>query len=112
MGVVAEMADKVAVMYAGKIVEYADVIPVFKNPLHPYTKALLNSIPRVDIEQGALESIEGMVPDLISPPKGCRFNPRCSFAMDICREEEPQLMEVEPGRFVSCFLFTQGGKVG
>jgi oligopeptide/dipeptide ABC transporter ATP-binding protein len=111
LGVVAEMADKVAVMYAGKIVEYSDVITVFKNPFHPYTKALLNSIPRVDIEQGTLESIEGMVPDLISPPKGCRFNPRCQYVMEICRKEEPQLHEVESDHFASCFLFTQEGKV-
>jgi oligopeptide/dipeptide ABC transporter ATP-binding protein len=111
LGVVAEMADKVAVMYAGKIVEYSDVITVFKNPFHPYTKALLNSIPRVDIEQGTLESIEGMVPDLISPPKGCRFNPRCQYVMEICRKEEPQLHEVESDHIASCFLFTQEGKV-
>lgn len=108
LGVVAEMADKVAVMYAGKIVEYADTMSVFKKPLHPYTQALLESIPRIDIHQETLKSIPGMVPDLIETPEGCRFSPRCEFAMDVCSREEPPYLEIEPQHFASCHLLKKG----
>ena len=104
LGVVAELGDRVAVMYAGKIVEYSDVISIFKTPLHPYTIALLGSIPRVDQGKDRLMTIPGIVPSLINPPKGCRFNPRCEHAMEICRQEEPTYIEVESGHFASCHL--------
>ena len=108
MGVIAEMCDKVAVMYAGKIVEFGDVVTVFKNPAHPYTKALLESIPRIDIEEQKLESIPGTVPSLINPPSGCRFHPRCRHFMKICKEKEPPKVEVEKNHFVCCHMFGKG----
>ena len=104
LGVVAEMADKVAVMYAGKIVEYSDVLTIFKKPLHPYTEALLESVPRVDKMQEKLTPILGTVPNLVDIAPGCRFEPRCRRAIDICVKEEPSAFEVEPGHVVSCHL--------
>lgn len=104
LGVVAETSDQVAVMYAGRIMEYADVNRIFEGPKCPYTEALLQSIPRLDVARRKLGTIPGMVPDPINPPKGCRFHPRCKYAIDICRIQEPELVEVEPGHFVSCLL--------
>ena len=102
LGVVASMADYVAVMYLGKIVEYADTRTVFKNPRHPYTMGLLNSIPQVG-QKRRLVPIEGTIPDPFEIPQGCAFAPRCPHAMDQCREE-PQLLEIESGHQVSCWL--------
>ncbi len=102
MGVVAEMCDRVAVMYAGSVVELSGVLEIFKNPLHPYTRALLESIPRPGLP---FKSIEGTVPALIDPPKGCRFHNRCSYAMDACRKIKPKFMEVENNHFVQCYLY-------
>jgi peptide/nickel transport system ATP-binding protein len=102
MGVIAELCDRVAVMYAGYICEIAEVKELFKNPAHPYTKALLESIPRPGEE---FKSISGMVPNLINPPLGCRFHPRCPFAKPICAEEMPKLKEVKPEQFVACHLY-------
>jgi len=102
MGVIAEMCDRVAVMYAGNIVELADVIELFKNPLHPYTRGLLESIPRPG---QPFKSIPGTVPSLINPPKGCRFHERCSYAMEICTREKPKFIEVKKNHFVQCFLY-------
>ena len=102
LGVVASMADYVAVMYLGKIVEYADTRTVFKNPRHPYTRGLLNSIPQVG-QKRRLVPIEGTIPDPFEIPQGCAFAPRCPHAMDQCREE-PQLLEIESGHRVSCWL--------
>ena len=102
LGVVASMADYVAVMYLGKIVEYSDTRTVFKNPRHPYTKGLLNSIPQVG-QKRRLVPIEGTIPDPFEIPQGCAFAPRCPHAMDKCREE-PQLLEIESGHRVSCWL--------
>jgi peptide/nickel transport system ATP-binding protein len=101
MGVIAEMCDRVAVMYAGTVVEIAESLELFKNPLHPYTKALLESIPRPGKE---FKSIEGTVPSLINPPKGCRFHDRCPYAMDICRKVKPKLIEIKKGHMVQCHL--------
>ncbi|ACS33375.1 ABC transporter ATP-binding protein [Thermococcus gammatolerans] len=105
MGVVAEMADRVAVMYAGKIVEIGSVDQIFKNPLHPYTKGLLRAVPNPLAKIERLEAIPGTVPNLITPPKGCRFHPRCPYATEICRKEVPKLKEIEPGHFVACHLY-------
>lgn len=107
LGVIAEMAQRVAVMYAGKLVEYADVVTLFKNPSHPYTIGLMKSIPRPDIEVDRLESIEGVVPDLFHMPKGCRFNNRCPYATDKCRQEEPPLFEVEPKHWSRCWRYSE-----
>lgn len=102
LGVVASMADYVAVMYLGKIVEYSDTRTVFKNPRHPYTMGLLNSIPQVG-QKRRLVPIEGTIPDPFEIPQGCAFAPRCPHVMDKCREE-PQLLEIESGHRVSCWL--------
>jgi len=102
LGVIAEMCDRVAVMYAGNIVEVADVTEIFKRPLHPYTKALMKSIPRPGKEY---ETIRGTVPNLMDPPSGCRFHPRCSNAMEICSRVKPQLIELKKDHFVACHLF-------
>ncbi|MFT5365945.1 MAG: peptide/nickel transport system ATP-binding protein [Candidatus Latescibacterota bacterium] len=102
LGVVAHMADHVAVMYLGKVIEYSDVRTIFKKPRHPYTKGLLNSLPKIGQKQ-RLEPIEGSIPDPFEIPSGCTFAPRCPHATDQCRET-PQLLEVEPGHQVSCWL--------
>jgi peptide/nickel transport system ATP-binding protein len=106
LGVVAETADKVVVMYCGKIVEKATSLELFGKPLHPYTQGLLFSIPKVDEKVEQLYMIPGMVPNPLEMPKGCSFNDRCSKCMDICREKEPTLIEYE-GRKVSCFLYSE-----
>jgi oligopeptide/dipeptide ABC transporter ATP-binding protein len=93
LGVVAETADRVVVMYAGKIAERASVEDLFERPRHPYTAGLFQSLPRLDREVEELSPIEGNVPDALSPPPGCRFHPRCAFVMQICREQEPELNE-------------------
>ncbi|MFI5359300.1 MAG: ABC transporter ATP-binding protein [Halanaerobiales bacterium] len=103
LGVVAEVCDRVAVMYAGKVVEYTDVKTLFKNPRHPYTWGLLNSIPRLDKEVDRLPAIPGMVPDSKNFPVGCRYNNRCPFATEKCFKEEPELMEVAEGHRARCW---------
>jgi oligopeptide/dipeptide ABC transporter ATP-binding protein len=105
LGVIAEMADRVAVMYAGNVVEYTDAHSLFAQPKHPYTIGLLNCYPEVDGPRKQLESIEGVVPDLINPPSGCRFHPRCKHAMPLCREQEPPLEPITAGHLVSCHLY-------
>jgi peptide/nickel transport system ATP-binding protein len=103
LGVVAELAQDVAVMYAGRIVEKASVDEVFTEPQHPYTIGLLGSIPRLHREVERLPAIEGQVPNPMSPPPGCRFAPRCPFATDKCRAEEPPLREVIPRHHARCW---------
>lgn len=102
LGVVAEMADDVAVMYAGQIVERASVASLFAWPEHPYTVGLLGSIPRLDEKRERLPSIEGRVPDMTQPPDGCRFAARCPFVETACRAEPPALIEVAPGHLSRC----------
>jgi peptide/nickel transport system ATP-binding protein len=104
LGVVAEMVDRVIVMYAGQVVEQTDVFSLFKEPKHPYTKGLLNSTPRIHELNEELASIEGTVPTPAEMPKGCRFHPRCPFAMEKCVTDEPQLEELREGHQVRCWL--------
>jgi peptide/nickel transport system ATP-binding protein len=106
MGVIAEMADTVAVMYLGKVIEHAPVWQLFDHPQHPYTAALLRSIPMIEENvKDRLESIKGVVPDPYNLPQGCRFHPRCDRFMDgVCNLAEPQPVEVSPGHYASCFL--------
>lgn len=106
LGVVAEMCERVVVMYAGKVVEEGDAVSIFKNPLHPYTEGLLKSVPRMDEEVEKLHVIEGVVPNPLHLPPGCRFQPRCPVAVEKCKENQPPLEQVAPGRFVACFLAT------
>ncbi|HOF02850.1 MAG TPA: ABC transporter ATP-binding protein [Atribacterota bacterium] len=103
LGVIAEVADRIAVMYAGKIVEYSDTRSIFFHPLHPYTFGLLTSIPRLDLELEKLESIPGIVPDPLCFPEGCKFHPRCVFATEICQREEPTLTRIENEHMVRCW---------
>ena len=108
MGVVAETAQRVVVMYAGRVVEEATVERLFASPLHPYTQGLIRSIPRIDKDvgkQARLEAIAGAVPSLINPPPGCRFAPRCKFAQPKCTEAVPELRTVEAGHRVACVLY-------
>jgi len=107
LGVTAEMCDRVAVMYAGNIVELADVIEIFRNPLHPYTKGLMESIPQPGKEY---KTIKGSVPNLINPPPGCRFHTRCDFKMDICSKKRPNLIEVKKDHYVACHLYDGSGQ--
>ena len=104
MGVVAEFCDKVLVMYAGNSVEYASTARLFEKPLHPYTGGLLQAVPRVG-RTDELKAIKGTVPDVVNPPSGCRFHPRCPYAMDICKAERPPFVEIEPDHYVACYLF-------
>lgn len=105
LGVVAQVCDRVAVMYAGKIVEFGDVGSIFNNPLHPYTQALFNSLPSQGIARGALENIQGRVPSLADRPPGCRFHPRCIHAQAVCREKAPQLRNAADGQKAACVLY-------
>lgn len=105
LGVIAEVADNVMVMYAGQVVEYADVDTIFENPLHPYTEGLLNCIPKIDGSVEKLFTIKGMVPSFNDMPKGCRFCPRCQYAKDICKERIPELIDRD-GHQVRCFKYT------
>ena len=109
LGVIAEMAEEVAVMYAGKIVEYADVVTLFKQPKHPYTQGLLHSIPMLATDRSIpLNVIKGTVPNLLHLPSGCRFAPRCPQVMPVCREREPSLLPHEKSR-VACWLYDSSG---
>jgi len=105
IGVVAEFADRVAVMYAGKLVELADVHPLFDDPLHPYTRGLLNSVPNISLTEDHLKIMSGSPPDLTNPPPGCKFHPRCPSVMDHCQVQEPPFREVQPDRWTACWLY-------
>ena len=111
LGVIAETVNRVLVMYAGKIVEEAKTQTLFENPQHPYTRGLLKSIPRLGdkVRHGKvrLSEIPGVVPSLYEIPSGCKFSTRCSFAMEICEEKEPELKEIEDGHFSACWLTNQ-----
>jgi len=105
LSVVAQTCDRVAVMYAGNLVEAGTTRAVFKDPRHPYTKGLLDAIPKLGSRERRLRGIEGAVPSLLNPPEGCRFNPRCPMAMKTCRQMSPKLIEVETGHYVSCLRY-------
>jgi peptide/nickel transport system ATP-binding protein len=107
MGVHSMITDRIAIMYAGKIVEIGRTDEIIEKPLHPYTMALLKSLPRIG-DKSPRKGLPGMPPDLRSPPPGCRFHPRCPFTMEICRKEEPPLIPVENGRSVACWLYQAG----
>ena len=102
LGVIAQQCENVGVMYAGEIVELGSVEAIFENPLHPYTVGLNKAIPRLDVDMGRLEIIEGMVPNLIEVPAGCRFHPRCLYAKDSCKDSRPELIELEKDHFTRC----------
>jgi peptide/nickel transport system ATP-binding protein/oligopeptide transport system ATP-binding protein len=110
LGVIAETCDNVAVMYAGNIMEYTDVETLFDDPLHPYTKGLSRSTPRLDRDVEHLEMIEGSVPNLLDTPSGCPFHPRCEFCTKRCVEVRPELCEVEDGHLVRCHLAGREGE--
>jgi oligopeptide/dipeptide ABC transporter ATP-binding protein len=105
LGIIAEMCDRVAVMYSGNIVEYATAMDLFKNPRHPYTQGLIAAIPSVEKRDQKLQTIRGMVPNLIYPPSGCRFHPRCDERLEICDKIKPKLHEIGDKYFVACHLF-------
>ncbi|MFW9945552.1 MAG: oligopeptide/dipeptide ABC transporter ATP-binding protein [Candidatus Odinarchaeota archaeon] len=105
LGIIADMCDRVAVMYSGNIVEYATAERLFKNPRHPYTKGLIGAIPSIEKKDQKLKVIRGMVPNLIYPPSGCRFHPRCDQRMEICDQVKPKLNEIGERYFVACHLF-------
>lgn len=105
ISVIAQTCDNLAIMYAGKIVELSSVLKMYGSPLHPYTDALINSFPNIKEEKRHLKSIPGNPPDLINPPSGCNFNPRCNYAQEICRTEEPQLKQIDNDHSVACHFW-------
>ncbi len=107
LGVVAELTDRVHIFYGGRVAEVASTYDIFTRPMHPYTIALLESIPSLDVEKGRLATIPGSVPQLINPPSGCRFHPRCKYAKEKCSKEIPLIEEKEPGRFVACHYWEE-----
>ncbi len=108
LGIIAEVSDNVIVVYAGKAVEYADVKTIFKNPLHPYTIALQKSIPRLTDKPGKkLQVIHGGIPDPLTLPTGCKFHPRCRFAINLCKNEEPELEKIQNNHIVRCWMYNK-----
>lgn len=108
LGVVAEICDKVAIMYAGGVVEYASKEEFYTNPCHPYTKGLFNSIPKLDVEETTLQEIQGLPPEPTDTIPGCVFNPRCPDCMERCKREQPGITYMEKDHYVRCFLFEKG----
>lgn len=105
LSIIAETCEKVAIMYAGKIVEYGSADNIFKKPTHPYTQGLIGAFPSIWEKKSRMISIPGFPPDLLDPPRGCRFHPRCQYAMDICKREEPKLSTISQGdHYTTCFL--------
>jgi peptide/nickel transport system ATP-binding protein len=105
LSIIAELCENCAVMYAGKIAEYGDVVTIFKEPLHPYTQGLISAFPTINArERMQMISIPGSPPDLLNPPTGCRFHPRCKYAKDVCKKEEPPYTELDKGHFTSCHM--------
>ena len=107
LGVIAEMAERVIVMYAGKVVEYSAVRPLFSEPMHPYTWGLLNSIPRMDVETDELAAIPGIVPNPLNFPSGCKYHTRCPLETEQCRAQEPPLSEISASHFTRCWHYRE-----
>jgi len=107
LSIISEVCDKCSIMYAGRIVEYGNIKTVFKEPLHPYTQGLIAAFPQLTGPKVRMTSIPGSPPDLLDPPQGCRFHPRCQYAMDICRKVEPVSEEIEKDHLVECHLFAK-----
>jgi len=105
LSLIAETSNQVAIMYAGRIVEYGDVATVYKKSLHPYTEKLIGAFPSILGPKRELSTIHGFPPDLINPPPGCRFHPRCPYAKEKCRKEEPKLTEIDKKHYVACHLY-------
>lgn len=105
LGIIAEICDRVAVMYSGNIVEYATADELFKNPRHPYTQGLIGAIPSIEKRDQELQTIRGMVPNLIYPPSGCRFHPRCDYRMEVCDKIKPRFLKIGDKYYVACHLF-------
>lgn len=106
LGIVAEICDRVAVMYTGNIIEHAELKTLFKSPLHPYTRGLLDAIPKMNAHNKELGFIPGTLPDLMKLPEGCKFNPRCPHQIEICLKKKPELEEVKEGHFAACHLYS------
>lgn len=109
LSIILERCDKIIIMYAGHMLEYVTSIEMHRNPKHPYTQGLLQSIPNIELSDQKLVAIPGSPPDMLNPPKGCRFWPRCSYAKKICRVKEPPLIKVGRNHFVRCFLYGKKG---
>lgn len=107
ISMVSELSDRIAIMYAGQIVELGNIVDVYVNPLHPYTKALLSSVPSIRERRRKLKSIPGVPPNLLNPPSGCRFHPRCPFRINLCIEKEPDFIEASKDHFVKCHRFEE-----
>lgn len=107
LSIVAETCEKLAIMYAGQMVEYGDTKTIFAKPSHPYTQGLLGAFPSIKGQRQKLVSIPGQPPDLLAPPTGCRFNPRCPYVMDVCKKEEPKLLPLDQEHLARCFLYPQ-----
>ncbi len=110
LSMIAETCSRLAIMYAGHIVEYGDIVDVFKKPLHPYTQGLIDAFPSIATKKHEMTSIPGFPPNLLDPPRGCRFNPRCKYNMEICRKRKPELKELLKNHFVACHLVGSGNK--
>ncbi len=110
LGIVAEVCDKVAIMYAGNVIEYTDKNRLYASPKHPYTLGLFGSIPDIEEDEEKLKPIKGLMPDPTDLPPGCPFHPRCPKAMDVCSRRKPVNTEIEPGHFVKCLLYENTGK--
>jgi len=105
LSIVSEVCERLAVMYAGHVVEYGSVESVFKEPLHPYTQGLMSAFPSIKGEKKKMVSIPGQPPDLLSPPPGCPFSPRCPYVMDVCKTTFPEMKKMGPDHYVSCYLY-------
>jgi len=105
LGIVSEVCDKVAIIYAGEVVEYGSLEHIYRNPQHPYTNGLFGSLPDISKDVEFLSPIEGLMPDPAALPAGCKFNPRCKYACLLCAERAPVLTETEPGHFVRCLIY-------
>jgi len=107
LSIIAETCEKTAIMYAGRIVEYGNVVGIFKQPLHPYTQGLMAAFPSIRAARTKMASIPGQPPDLLNPPSGCRFHPRCPYAMEVCKEKSPELYEIDKDHFAACYLIAK-----